>query len=215
MIIWEKLVLVGVVFLCLVCFPKMADAEEGILEPGDVLNVDVYGYPELSLSEVVIQSNGKMAVPLAGEVEASGQSTNETAKTIARQLDTYLENPIVTINLVRRKMIKISVLGEVNHPGYYSFERGRTVLESISMASGWTQSAAKTKVFLIHKAQLSQPPQKINLLDILNKNDISQNHELVDGDIIYLSSNHRIDIVRDILPFVYPGYLLHHWEKVP
>lgn len=212
--VYKYLSIMGIIIL-ISYFPGVVGASEYLLAPGDVLSVNVYGYDELNLPEVVIQPSGRMSVPLAGEVQAAQMSTEELAKEIRQRLETQLEDPVVTINVVRRQMIRVSVLGEVNHPGYYGFDRGRTVLDAISMASGWTLDAAKTKVFMLNKAQPNATPRKINLLDILNKADMSKNYELADGDIIYLSRNNRIDLTHDILPFIYPIYLSHHWEQTP
>ncbi|MDU2063447.1 MAG: polysaccharide biosynthesis/export family protein [Sporomusaceae bacterium] len=239
--------------VCCVCFFMAVSTVAScgaayVLEPGDVLAVSVYGYSELSLKEVVIQPDGMIAVPLAGQVQTENLTASEFAAVLTERLERYLEQPLVTVNLLRRQPIKVSVLGEVYHPGYYSLERGGTLLDALSMASGWTKEAAKTKIMLFHKAQfmtlttqgalqeakvtqhdvnvsaLPQPNSSeeqfaavppINLLDMLQKQDFRQNYTLKDGDVVYVSSNHRVDLIRDILPFVYPFYLLHHWEKEP
>ena len=62
------------------------------------------------------------------------------------------------------------------------------LLDAIGAANGFTKDAAKKKVFLIHKDQQGEPI-KLNLNDILKKGDISQNHTLAEGDLLYLTSN--------------------------
>lgn len=204
-----------VLFSFCLCIAKQGDAAAYLLGSGDVISISVYGYDELSLPELTVPPDGEISIPLAGEIEASGISTVELKQKISTKLETYLKNPLVTVNVVRRQPIKVNILGEVNHPGYYSVERGKTLLDALGMAAGWTKDASKKNVFYIRRGETKSTPIQVNLLKMLNEGDFSQNYILQDGDIVYLSSNGRIDITRDVLPFIYPFYLFHHWEKTP
>jgi len=212
----------GKIFLLLISFlflsawtTSSVQAMDHALNPGDVVRIIVYDHPEVSLEEVLVQPDGKIAVPLAGELQAAGGTTADLTHELTEKLAVFLESPVVTVNIIRLQQMRVSVLGEVNRPGLYGFERGRTVLEGISMASGWTKDAAKTKVYLYHRLQTDDKAQIINLIDILKNGKLAQNYPLTDGDIIYVSQNKKVDFIRDVLPFVYPAYLIRHWKKEP
>lgn len=81
-------------------------------------------------------------------------------------------------------------------------------MDAIGIAEGYTKDAAKKKVFLIHKDHKGEP-LKINLNDLLKTGDTSQNYALVEGDLLYLTSNGRIDFARDILPIISVAYMIN------
>ena len=177
------------------------------LHSGDVLAINVFGYPELSFpapgnSEgVVIRPDGKIAYPFLGEVIAAGLSSQELAQLLNERLVGLYKEPNITINVMRFGTERVYVLGEVNQPGTYELDKSRNLLDAIGAAKGWTKDAAKTKVFLIHKDQ-KIPAERINLMAMLKNGDVSKNVPLREGDVIYLTGNNRIDFSRDILPFL-------------
>lgn len=182
-----------------------AEPTEYTLYPADVISINVFGYPELSFpspgnpDSVTIRSDGKFGFPLIGEIEATGKSPQELARLIAGLLGKYYVDPQVTVNVLRFRTERVYVLGEVNAPGLYELDKSRNLLDAIGAAKGYTQDAAKTKIFIIRKDQQGKPI-RINLMELLNKGDVSKNPRLQEGDIVYLTQNHRIDIAKDILP---------------
>lgn len=191
-----------------------AASSEYVLRPADVLSVNVFGYPELSFpapgnpDSIIIRSDGKFEFPLLGEIEAAGLSPEQLASLLRERLGRYYVNPRVTVNLLRFSTERVYVVGEVNAPGQYELDKSRNLMDAIGAAKGWTKDAAKTKVFIIHKNQQDKPV-RVNLMDLLNKGDVSKNLLLQEGDIVYLTDNHRIDIVRDVLPLTQIYYNLH------
>lgn len=200
--------------LVLLLTPGVSAASgEYILRPADVLSVSVFGYPELSFpapgnpDSITIRSDGKFAFPLVGEVEAEGLTPQALATLLHERLGKYYVNPQVTVNVLRFSTERVYVVGEVNAPGLYELDKSRNLMDAIGAAKGCTKDAAKTKVFIIHKDHQGEP-MRINLLDLLNKGDVSKNPRLQEGDIVYLTQNHRIDITRDILPLTQIYYNL-------
>ena len=192
----------------LVFMPQaIADANDYVLHRGDVLAINVFGYPELSFPAqgstdgVIIRPDGKIAYPFLGEVVAAGLSIQELAKMLNDRLVGLYKEPNISINVMRYGTERIYVLGEVNLPGTYELDKSRNLVDAIGSARGWTKDAAKTKVFLIHKDQ-TVPAERINLMALLKDGDISKNVPLREGDIIYLTGNNRIDFSRDVLPFI-------------
>ena len=197
-----------------------AASDEYILRPSDVLSINVFGHPELSFpapgnpDSITIRSDGKFSFPLVGEVEAGGLSPRELTVLLSDLLGRYYVNPAITVNVQRFSTERVYVLGEVNAPGLYELDKSRNLLDAIGAAKGWTQDAAKTKVFIIHKDQKSDPI-RVNLMELLNKGDVSKNLRLQEGDIVYLTQNHRIDIVKDILPLTQIFYNVRTTTRYP
>jgi len=178
-------------------------ADDYLLGPGDVLNISVWGYDQLQLAEVNIRPDGKIAVPLIGELNASGLTPLQLSDQIKDSLTTYLKNPVVTINIVKFRTIRVYVLGEVTKPGMYELEKQHNLLDAVSIAGGYTIYALKSKVYVVSKE--SGQYQKVNLAKILKKGDLTQNVLLHDGDVVYLAGN-GVNFINDILPYIAAAY---------
>jgi len=193
----------------------MAAPGEYILRPGDVISINVFGYPELSFpafgnpDSITIRPDGKFAFPFAGEIKAEGLSVQAVAQLIYEQLSIYYVNPKVTVNVAKFSTERVYVVGQVNMPGLYELDKSRRLMDAIGAAKGWTKDAAKTKVFVIHKDHQGEPT-RINLMELLKKGDVSKNVLLKEGDIVYLTENHRIDIAADIVPLTQIYYNLRY-----
>lgn len=176
-------------------------AAEYVLGPGDVLNISVYGYEELQAKELIVRPDGKLAFPLVGEIQAAGLSAGTFTDVLAAELGQYVVNPLVTINVEKFRTTRVYVLGQVSKPGLYEIEKQHNLLDAVGIAGGYTDKAAKKNIFIIHKDNPNKPV-KVNLLKLLQRGDMSQNVALADGDVVYLTSSHKINFGRDIMPFV-------------
>jgi len=164
-----------------------------LLGAGDVLTVGVWGIADLQAKELVVKPDGKIAFPLVGEVQAAGISTEELTGTLTTGLSEYLKTPQVTVNITKFHTTRVYVLGMVNKPGMYELEKQHNLLDAIGMAGSYTREAAKKRVTIIRKDQQGAPI-KVNLMNIWEKGDMTQNYALGDGDVVYLSDNGQINI---------------------
>ena len=159
----------------------------------------------MQVKEVAVRPDGKFAFPLVGEVQAAGISTGQLTDVLIKGLSDYVKDPKVSINIFKLRTTRVYVLGEVAKPGMYELEKQHNLLDALGAAGSYTQNAAKRKVYIIHKDQMS-PPIKVNLMNIWEKGDMSQNHALADGDVVYLSGNGKINFASDILPWISATY---------
>lgn len=118
------------------------------LGPEDVIDVFVWKEPELSTS-VVIRPDGKISLPLANEIEASGKTAVELQDEIKQRLQKFVLDPQVNVMVKQINSLKISVLGEVRKPDVYRIKNRVTVLEAIAMAGGFTDLARPNRVVVI------------------------------------------------------------------
>ena len=124
-----------------------------LLGPEDVLDIVVWKNEDLSQKGVVIRPDGKISMPLIGEVQASGRTANQLASQISSRLKEYKDNPVVTVGVKEVNSYYVYVLGEVTKPGKYQLKSHATVLQAVAIASGFTMYAAKNKMKVLRHVQ--------------------------------------------------------------
>ncbi|VBB09396.1 polysaccharide export protein [Lucifera butyrica] len=216
----KKLIAIVILFLAIAALgDHRLSAAEYRIEPGDVLMINVLGHNEILAAggnqqgeELVVRPDGKISLPWMGDVQASGISVLALTSAIRQGLGEYIVNPVVSVNVVKFHTTRIYVLGEVTRPGMYELEKQHNLLDAIGIAGSYTKDAAKKHIFIIHKGHTDKPAE-VNLLRLLEKGDMSQNIALSEGDVVYVTNNHRIDFARDILPWVTAAYQVHYIDN--
>lgn len=189
-----------------------ACAEEYYMRPGDELNIVVTQQQDLgnsssNQSPFVVRPDGNVSFPLVGEIHAEGMTVSQFTDVLQQGLARYIVDPDVSVNISKLGRVRVYVFGEVRKPGAVELDKGHTVIDAIGAAQGFTRDTAKKKIFLIHQ---DQPKSliPINLNNMLKTGDMSQNITLREGDILYLTKNHRIDFARDIAPIFSSIYMV-------
>ena len=197
-------------FLSSIILPT-AQAADYQLDYGDVLSISVWGFDELQAKDLPISPDGKLSFPLTGEMDVKNLTTAELTAKLTTSLSQYVKNPIVTVNLMKVRTTRVYVLGEVPKPGMFELTKDHTLLDAIGM-SGYTAYAAKKKVSIVRRGQTGSS-MTVNLNDILTKGDFSQNVVLNEGDVVYLSSNGKMDFAKDIFPWISAAYTANRIGK--
>ena len=151
----------------------------------DVLDVVVWKNPDLS-KVVTVRPDGKISLPLIGDVEAEGLTVAQLKKDLEGRLEEYKETPNVAVVVQQVNSYGVYVLGEVAKPGRYQMKTYTTVLQAISTAGGFTLYAAKNKMFVLRKSSNTGAEIRIDVSynDIVSGGDPSQNVLLVPGDTV-------------------------------
>jgi polysaccharide export outer membrane protein len=123
-------------------------SSEFLLGPEDVLEVNVWRNQDLS-RVVVVRPDGMVSLPLMGDVRASGLTASQVADKIAKRLSEFKENPSVSVSVKEVNSYYFYVLGEVARPGKYPIKSYATVLQSVSIAGGFTLFASKNKIHVL------------------------------------------------------------------
>jgi polysaccharide export outer membrane protein len=113
------------------------------LVAGDKLRIEVYKDPQLSQS-LQVRPDGKITLPLLGDIPASGKTSMELRESIATSLNEYIKNPVVTVIVVETVPQQIHVMGEVNAPGPQAVSGPLSILQALAAAGGF-KDFAKTK----------------------------------------------------------------------
>ena len=120
------------------------------LAPGDKLRIEVYKDPQLSQS-LQIRPDGKVTLPLIGDIAASGLTSLELRDRVATQLKEYVTNPVVTVIVVEATPVLVYVMGEVATPGSIPMKGQMTVLQALAMAGGFREFANTKKIRILRK----------------------------------------------------------------
>src|SRR5579862_5134860 len=121
------------------------------IQSGDRIKVTVYG--EDSLNGVYdVDPSGNVTVPLAGLIRAAGRSKGELQREITMKYkNEYLQDPKVTVEVVGYRSFYL--MGEVEHPGEFSYRSSLNVLSAVTMAGGLTYRASRSTVLIQHPGQ--------------------------------------------------------------
>lgn len=156
----------------------------------DIVAVNVWQNPGLSVT-VPVRPDGKISMPLLGDVQAGGLTPSEVGNNIERSLSRYLKDPHVVVILQELKshefLSRVRVTGAVNNPITLPYRRGMTVLDAVLEAGGLTEFASPNRTMLYRREQKGTRAIPIYLEDILKKGDLSTNYALGPGDVIAVS----------------------------
>lgn len=158
--------------------PAQAPVKEYTLVPGDTVEINVFGEADLTRS-VVIRPDGKISLPLIGEVQAAGLKPSQLAERIAETLKAYLRSPQVTVTVTGLQRLFVQVNGQAVRPGPVEIQRDWTLLDVIGAVGGVTPRADAGKATLTRKDRTIP----IDIARLL-KGDSAANVPIEPGDII-------------------------------
>ena len=155
-----------------------------LIGANDVLAINVWKEPDISRS-VPVRSDGKISLPLAGELQASGQTPRQLEEEITKRLKSYISDPEVTVIVSESKSQKINVLGMVAKPGTYLLSGSTTVLDAISMVGGFKDFAKQKSIYILRpNADGTQKRFAFNYKDVIKGKSLEQNVRLLPGDTV-------------------------------
>jgi polysaccharide export outer membrane protein len=156
----------------------------------DLLDISVFQANELN-TMVRVSAMGYIKLPLIGKINATGLTVSELESQISKQLEKYLEEPVVGVFIKEYRSQQITVLGAVNSPKVYSVAGQRHLLDMLSEAGGLTNEAKN--ICYIQKMSEDEGGDKkqigtivIDLNELLLKGRAELNIPLHGGDIIHV-----------------------------
>jgi polysaccharide biosynthesis/export protein len=150
----------------------------------DVLAINVWKEQDLSRS-VTVRSDGKISLPLVGEVQASGRTPLKLEQEIATKLSSYISEPEVTVIVQQINSEKFNILGMVAKPGSYSLTGSTTVLDAIAFAGGFKDFAKQKSIYVLReKPDGTQSRLAFNYKDVVNGKHPEQNVKLEPHDTV-------------------------------
>jgi polysaccharide export outer membrane protein len=150
---------------------------------GDVLQLFVWKEPDLT-RDVTVRLDGKVTIPLLGDVTAAGETPQKLADAVATRLKTFLNAPQVTIGIAQATSARFHVLGQVGKPGDFPLTRTTTVLQGLALAGGFKDFAKTDSIVIIRDEGQGQTSIPVNYKKLEGGHDLSQNIPLRPGDTI-------------------------------
>jgi polysaccharide biosynthesis/export protein len=132
--------------------PVMPPADYRI-NPSDQLRIDVFGEPQLSLTDLPVSPNGNIVMPLVGEMRAEGRTPIEFSGQIATALRRYLREPQVTVNVTKFTSQKITVTGAVRVAGVFETLPQMTLLDAIALGQGLGDYSKQDEIIVFRRQE--------------------------------------------------------------
>lgn len=149
---------------------------------GDLLSISVWKEKELSPT-VIVRPDGKISMPLIGELSILGMTPVEVEKLLREQLEAIVVNPRVTVTVVEIHSRMVYITGEVSRPGAYPLNGPLGVLQLIAQAGGLTEFAARKKICIV-KANSTSKNTPFDYNRVVRSGDPNRNLSLAPGDTV-------------------------------
>lgn len=161
--------------------------------PEDVLEIIVWRNADLS-KVVTVRPDGRISLPLLGDIEATGLTPAQLTANIVEKLKQFKETPTVSVILQQVNSYGVYILGEVARPGRLFLKSKTTLLQLITNAGGFTQTAARNKIVIFRWAegQGTEVKMKASYDDIVLRDNSNQNFVLKPGDTIVVPSESMV-----------------------
>jgi polysaccharide biosynthesis/export protein len=155
-----------------------------IIGKDDVLAINVWKEPDISRS-IPVRSDGKISLPLVGEIQAAGETPLKLEQNIATKLKNYIEEPEVTVIVQQINSEKFNILGMVSKPGTYPLVGSATVLDAIALAGGFRDFAKQKSIYILRQnPDGTQTRLPFNYKDVIKGRNTAQNVLLQPRDTV-------------------------------
>jgi polysaccharide export outer membrane protein len=155
-----------------------------LIGSSDVLAITVWKEPEISRS-IPVRPDGKISLPLAGELQAAGRTPLQLEQDISGKLKAYITNPDVNVMVQQINSEKFNVLGRVVRPGSFPLASTTTVLDAIATAGGFMDFAKQKGVYILRSTPGGgQTRLAFNYKDVIKGKHLEQNMKLQPGDTV-------------------------------
>jgi len=155
-----------------------------LLQPGDVVEISVWKEENLK-KELLVRPDGGLSFPLAGELKVAGHTTVEVEHEIEARLGKFFADVNVNVSVLQINGNQVYVVGKVNRPGVFKFDRAVDVMQALSLAGGTTEFAGVDDIRIIRRGPDGR--QKVFLFaysDVARGRRLEQNIVLQSGDTL-------------------------------
>lgn len=181
-----KVLLVFLFSVFSICY---GEAEEYILQAGDVISISVVEHPEFS-GRHKIRPDGRINYPVIGELDIASLTCAQLVKIMQGKLSSYVNNPVVAVSIEEYYSNKIYIIGDVRSPGQYQIYEPIDILKAVAMCAGLNNP--KTKIIKIIRADGTiMNVETKSLWGMEGKRD-SKKYVLYPGDTMYVPEGFQV-----------------------
>ena len=154
-----------------------------IIGPMDVLEIQVWKEPDFS-RQVLVRPDGKITLPLVGDILASGMNTMGLKALLSEKLEDFVSKPEVTVIVLDSRSKNFYIIGKINRPGTYPLNPDMTVLQAISVAGGLAEWADKDSIRIIRRSGGKDEILPFDYDKVISGERLEQNIPLKPNDTI-------------------------------
>lgn len=159
-------------------------ADNFVLGVDDVIAVNVWKEAEIS-GTVTVRSDGKISLPLVGELQASAKTPKQLGDEITSRLASFISEPAVTVIVQEIRSRHFNILGRVERPGSYPLTESATVLDAIAIAGGLRDFAKQKSIYVLRrKPDGTLLRLAFNYKQVIKDKRLEQNIELQPHDTV-------------------------------
>jgi polysaccharide export outer membrane protein len=151
---------------------------------GDVLQILVWKEPDDSVADAMVRVDGKISVPLVGDIDVAGLTIEQLQTSLVAKLSHFINNPVVTVYARQINSRKVYVLGMVKKEGPIPLLRPMTVLQALVEAGGLGEWANKKKIYILRTVNGTQTKLMFNYGAVIKGEHLDQNIALLPDDTI-------------------------------
>lgn len=218
-----RLIFSALVIGCVLCFagmpfaalaqakipvnPSNAPRPNYRIRQGDKLSVKFFYQPELNEPSIIVRPDGFISLQMIDDIQVEGLTVAELKKNLEKAYEEILMEPIISVAVLEFVAPRVFIGGEVNKPGRYDLRDGKTLVEVIFLAGGFTRDA--NKKMIMHARPDGRGDwqiQSVNAMQILNQKGIRKDLMLQDGDYIFIPQSRisriskAVEAFRGLLP---------------
>ncbi len=163
----------------------------------DVLSIQVINYTELSVLQVTVPPDGKITVPLLGDISVAGKTTLQVAQVLKTKWSEYVESPSVTVTLVQKRRESVQLYGFVAHPQTVEYKADLHLMQALAQGGGAADNGDLSHVTVTHK---DGQKQTVDLSSLPTAGGTDQDLVLAPDDVIYIPERHiQISVLGEVV----------------
>jgi polysaccharide biosynthesis/export protein len=164
--------------------PAVRSDSAFIIGNDDVLSINVWKDDALT-KQVPVRSDGKISLPLIGDIQAAGRTPLQLEEDIAERLKAFITDPQVTVIVQQINSLKFNILGEVAKPGSYPLINKTTIVDAIAIAGGLRDFAKKKGIYVLRQGvRGNEVKYYFNYQDFIKGKNTDQNIVLKPRDTV-------------------------------
>ena len=168
--------------------PADAPSAEYLIGPGDILQIFVFGQPELSVT-VPVRPDGRVSTPLIEDLQAVGKTPTQLAREMEQILSEFIRTP--KVNVIPQEFVgtfgnQIRVLGQATQPQALPYRDKMTLLDVMTEVGGLTKFAAGNRARVVRTVDGETKEIRVRLNDLLNRGKIKENMAMQPGDVVII-----------------------------